>query len=81
MTYDVTECRIVQRTTNWTGANHGIAAHNHGKGHPFSEIFIVANGQHYYSRTWEVLTDSPHSRTYQIEAFKRRMAAAERSHA
>lgn len=63
------ECRIVQRETHY---NKTVI--RPGKPYLFSEIFIVADGRSYYSRTWDVLPDTPHERAHQIEAFKQRRA-------
>lgn len=41
-------------------------------GHPFSEIFIVHNDQHFYSRVWFVIQDSEHARAQQIQDFHKR---------
>ena len=48
---------------------------------PFSEVFITAGGQHYYSRLWYALDDSPFARADQREGFKRRWEAAQRYNA
>ena len=67
-------CRIVQRTTRMDRTLI------RDKEYAFSEIFIVTeDGGHYYSRTWDVLPNTPHEQASQIEAFKRRMEAAERA--
>lgn len=71
---EVIECRIVQRTT------YMDRTVIRDKPYAFSEIFITAaDGGHYYSRTWDVLQNSPHERASQIAAFHRRMEAADRA--
>jgi hypothetical protein len=67
-------CRIVQRSTYMDRQTI------RDKAYAFSEIFITTeDGGHYYSRTWDVLQNSPHEQASQIEGFKRRMEAAERA--
>lgn len=69
---DITEVRIVARTTNWSGANLGTAAQRHEDARPFSEVFIVAKGQTYYSRLFHTLDNSPHAKAAQAQDFLRR---------
>lgn len=45
----------------------------------FSEIFIVADGEHYYSRTWDTIEDSPYQREHQKTAFLKRQAMYDRA--
>ena len=54
-------CRIVQRQR-----------FVNGKMMQHSETFIEWKGRTYYSRYWWVLTDSPHIRAAEIQAFKKR---------
>ena len=42
---DITDIRIVRREIHWSGT----------KREPFSEVFITAGGQSYYSRLWYAL--------------------------
>lgn len=69
---DIESVRIVRRSTNWTGANHGARAERHTDAHPFSDVFIVAAGRCYYSRLFHTLDDSPHARSAQAQDFLRR---------
>lgn len=74
MALEVVNCRIVQRTTCMD--RQAIR----DKPYAFSEFFITtADGRTFYSRTWDVIPDTPHARASQIEAFKRRMEAADRA--
>lgn len=50
-----------------------------GVDHPFSEVFIIADGKHYCTRLFHTVDDSPFARAEQAEQFKRRIAAGERS--
>lgn len=63
----ITDIRIVQREIHWGGVKRA----------PFSEVFIEAGGQHYYTRLWHALDDTPFARADQREAFKRRWKAAQ----
>ncbi len=65
---EITDIRIVRREVHWEGI----------KREPFSEVFITAGGQHYYSRLWYAIDDSPFARADQREGFKRRWEAAQR---
>ena len=65
---EITDIRIVRREVHWEGI----------KREPFSEVFITAGGQHYYSRLWYAIDDSPFARANQREGFKRRWEAAQR---
>jgi hypothetical protein len=46
---------------------------------PFSEVFITAGGETYYSRLWYPLDDTPFAREDQAQAFLRRQSAADRA--
>lgn len=69
MAPEVTSIRIERREIHWEGT----------KREPFSEVFIEAGGQHYYSRLWHVLDNTPFARADQTAGFKRRWEAAERA--
>lgn len=69
---DIESVRIVQRSTNWTGANLGTKSEWHADGRPFSEVFIVAAGRSYYSRLFHTLDNSPHACAAQTQDFLRR---------
>ena len=64
---EITDIRIVRREIHWEGV----------KREPFSEVFIEAGGQCYYSRLWYALDDSPFARADQREGFKRRWESAQ----
>lgn len=68
-------CRIVQRETHMDKQ-----VIRPGKPYIFSEIFIATeDGRSFYSRTWDILKNSPHEQASQIEHFKRRMEGYERA--
>lgn len=74
MSREVTSVRIVRRETHFDRQIY------HADARPFSDIFITtADGGQYYSRVFYALDDSPHARAAEAEAFKRRMAAADRA--
>lgn len=73
---DVTDVRIVQRTTFMDRKAVCKDAR------PYSEVFITtADGARYYTRLFHVIDNSPHARAAQIQDFYRRMAAADRARA
>lgn len=69
---DIETVRIIRRSTNWTGANHGAKAERHTDAHPFSEVFIFAAGRSYYTRLFHTIDDSSHARSAQVQDFLRR---------
>lgn len=63
---DIESVRIVRRETHFDNMIFWADAR------PFSEIFIVANGQHYFSRVFYALDNSPHAIAAQKQDFLRR---------
>lgn len=63
---DIESIRIVPRETHYDNKTYWAVAR------PFSEIFIVANGQHYFSRVFYRLDNSPHAIAAQKQDFLRR---------
>lgn len=63
---DITEIRIVSRFTHFDRREW------HADARPFSEVFIVALGQSYFSRVFFKIDDSPHARAAQKQEFLRR---------
>ncbi len=76
---EIVECTINRRTTHYSGG--GREGGRFGEAlYAFSEILMIdANGRHYCSRTWEELPNTPFSRAHQIEQFKKRWEANERT--
>lgn len=76
MAREVTSVRIEHRSTHFDRQQY------HADARPFADVFITtADGAHYYTRLFHPLDDSPHARAAQAEAFKQRMAAADRHRA
>jgi hypothetical protein len=71
---EIVECTITRRTTAY---DRDVIR---PKLYAFSEILMTdADGQHYCSRTWDELKDSPFARAHQIEEFKKRWGMYERA--
>lgn len=71
---EIVECTIVRRVTHYD--RDAIRPQLYA----FSEVLMKdVGGQHYCSRTWEELKDSPFARAHQVEQFKTRWEANERA--
>ena len=66
---DITEVRIVRRTTMRDRTEILTTPR------PFSEVFITARGESYYTRLFHTLDDNGHAREAQAQDFLRRQNA------
>jgi hypothetical protein len=70
---EIVECKIVRKTTHY-----GMGGVIRPDLYAFSEILMTdSDGRHYCSRTWEELPDTAFMRSFQIDQFHKRMAAAD----
>lgn len=70
---EVTSVRIIQKTTNYDRKERLSTPR------PFSEVLITADGKHYCTRLFHVISNDAHARAAQTQDFLRRMGAASRA--
>jgi hypothetical protein len=73
MAPEVSQVRIVRRTTHYDRGTIRPQLY------AFSEVLITAAGQHYLSRVWHEIPDTPFNRADQATQFRKRWEAAERA--